>query len=65
MPPEFNLISEPIDDTRQVVAVAGEIDLFTAPELKAALARPSSRGARGSSSTSPTRRSSTPRRSAS
>ena len=37
MPPEFNLISEPIDDTRQVVAVAGEIDLFTAPELKSAL----------------------------
>jgi len=37
MPPEFNLISEPIDDARQVVAVAGEIDLFTAPELKAAL----------------------------
>ena len=37
MPPEFNLTSEPIDDTRQVVAVAGEIDLFTAPELKAAL----------------------------
>jgi anti-sigma B factor antagonist len=37
MPPEFNLTSEPIDDARQVVAVAGEIDLFTAPELKAAL----------------------------
>ena len=37
MPPEFTLTSEPIDDTRQVVAVRGEIDLFTAPELKAAL----------------------------
>ena len=37
MPPEFTLTSDPIDDTRQVVAVAGEIDLFTAPELKAAL----------------------------
>jgi anti-sigma B factor antagonist len=37
MPPEFNLNTESIDDTRQVVAVAGEIDLFTAPELKAAL----------------------------
>ena len=34
MPPEFTLTSDPIDDTRQVVAVAGEIDLFTAPELK-------------------------------
>ncbi len=37
MPPEFTLTSDPLDDTRQVVAVAGEIDLFTAPELKAAL----------------------------
>ena len=37
MPPEFSLTSESIDDQRQVVAVAGEIDLFTAPELKAAL----------------------------
>jgi len=43
MPPEFNLISEPIDDTRQVVAVAGEIDLFTAPELKSAEALESGR----------------------
>ena len=34
MPPEFTLTSDSIDDTRQVVAVAGEIDLFTAPELK-------------------------------
>jgi anti-sigma B factor antagonist len=38
MPPEFTLTSDPIDDTRQVVAVAGEIDLFTAPELKQVLA---------------------------
>ena len=37
MPPEFSLTQEPIDDERYVVAVAGEIDLFTAPELKAAL----------------------------
>jgi anti-sigma B factor antagonist len=37
MPPEFSLTQEPIDDERHVVAVAGEIDLFTAPELKAAL----------------------------
>src|SRR3954454_16764273 len=37
MPPEFSLNSEPIDDMRHVVAVAAEIDLFTAPELKGAL----------------------------
>lgn len=38
MPPEFSLTQEPLDDDRHVVAVAGEIDLFTAPELKATLA---------------------------
>jgi len=38
MPPEFSLTQESIDDERHVVAVAGEIDLFTAPELKQALA---------------------------
>ena len=37
MPPEFALTQEPIDDERHAVAVRGEIDLFTAPELKAAL----------------------------
>jgi anti-sigma B factor antagonist len=37
MPPEFSLTQEPIDDERHVLAVAGEIDLFTAPELKSAL----------------------------
>jgi anti-sigma B factor antagonist len=37
MPPEFSLTQEPLDDDRHVVAVAGEIDLFTAPELKATL----------------------------
>jgi anti-sigma B factor antagonist len=37
MPPEFSLNSEPIDADRHIVAVGGEIDLFTAPELKAAL----------------------------
>jgi anti-sigma B factor antagonist len=36
MPPEFQLTQETAGDA-QVVAVAGEIDLFTAPELKAAL----------------------------
>jgi anti-sigma B factor antagonist len=40
MPPEFSLTSKPIDADGGVVAVAvsGEIDLFTAPELKAAIA---------------------------
>ena len=37
MPPEFSLTTESIDDQRHVVAVSGEIDLFTAPELKATL----------------------------
>jgi anti-sigma B factor antagonist len=37
MPPEFSLSKEPLDSERHVVAVRGEIDLFTAPELKAAL----------------------------
>jgi len=38
MPPEFSLTQEQLDDDRHVVAVAGEIDLFTAPELKQTLA---------------------------
>src|SRR5215210_2940717 len=37
MPPQFALTEEKLDGERQVVAVVGEIDLFTAPELKAAL----------------------------
>ena len=37
MPPQFSLSEESLDDQRHVVAVAGEIDLFTAPELKAML----------------------------
>jgi anti-sigma B factor antagonist len=37
MPPEFSLSQEPLDAERHVVAVRGEIDLFTAPELKSAL----------------------------
>ena len=37
MPPEFSLSQEPLDAERHVVAVSGEIDLFTAPELKSAL----------------------------
>jgi anti-sigma B factor antagonist len=34
MPPEFALTEDSIDAERHVVAVRGEIDLFTAPELK-------------------------------
>ncbi len=34
MPPEFALTEEHLDSARHVVAVRGEIDLFTAPELK-------------------------------
>ena len=34
MPPEFSLTEDALDDERHVVAVRGEIDLFTAPELK-------------------------------
>ncbi len=37
MPPEFQLTQEAAAADKHVIAVAGEIDLFTAPELKAAL----------------------------
>src|SRR3954463_4629973 len=37
MPAEFALTEENLDAERHVVAVRGEIDLFTAPELKAAI----------------------------
>ncbi len=37
MPPDFALVEESLDDLRHVVAVRGEIDLFTAPELKSTL----------------------------
>jgi anti-sigma B factor antagonist len=37
MPPQFSLSETNLDDQRHVVAVTGEIDLFTAPELKAML----------------------------
>ncbi|MDX6706576.1 MAG: anti-sigma factor antagonist [Solirubrobacteraceae bacterium] len=38
MPPDFAVTEHPIDDERHVLAVRGEIDLFTAPELKQVLA---------------------------
>jgi anti-sigma B factor antagonist len=34
MPPDFDLTEETLDGGAHVVAVRGEIDLFTAPELK-------------------------------
>jgi anti-sigma B factor antagonist len=37
MAPEFLLSEESLDADRHVVAVRGEIDLFTAPDLKATL----------------------------
>lgn len=39
MPPEFAVTEHPIDAERHVLAVRGEIDLITAPELKRVLAR--------------------------
>jgi anti-sigma B factor antagonist len=38
MSPEFAISEQPIDGERHVLAVRGEIDLFTAPELKQVLA---------------------------
>jgi anti-sigma B factor antagonist len=38
MSPEFSITEHPIDGERHVLAVRGEIDLFTAPELKQVLA---------------------------
>jgi len=38
MPTDFKLTDEQLDGDRHVVAVAGEIDLFTAPDLKQRLA---------------------------
>ena len=38
MSPDFAITEHPIDGERHVLAVRGEIDLFTAPELKQVLA---------------------------
>ena len=38
MSPEFAISEHPIDEERHVLSVRGEIDLFTAPELKQVLA---------------------------
>lgn len=39
MSPEFAISEHPVDGERHVLAVRGEIDLFTAPELKQVLAQ--------------------------
>jgi anti-sigma B factor antagonist len=31
---EFDLVDEPVDDTTHVVAVRGDVDLYSAPELR-------------------------------
>src|SRR3712207_8345966 len=46
MPAEFALNEEALGEGRQVVAVRGEIDLFTAPELKKTLADAIENGAK-------------------
>ena len=38
MPPELTIAQQPIDSERHLVAVRGDVDLFTAPELKKVLA---------------------------
>ena len=45
MPAEFALSEESLGEGRHVVAVRGEIDLFTAPELKKTLAHAIENGA--------------------
>jgi anti-sigma B factor antagonist len=40
MATEFEIQDRPVDDETQVVAVAGEIDLFTAPEFKERVSAP-------------------------
>jgi anti-sigma B factor antagonist len=46
MPPDFAVTEEPVDPDRHVVAVRGEIDLFTAPELKQVLTEAIEQGKR-------------------
>ncbi len=44
MPAEFALSEEPLGEGRHVVAVRGEIDLFTAPEFKQRVMAPIAAG---------------------
>jgi anti-sigma B factor antagonist len=43
---DFEIEDRPLDDRTHVVAVAGEIDLFTAPEFKQRVAAPIDAGCR-------------------
>jgi anti-sigma B factor antagonist len=43
----FSLSEEELDDHRHVIAVTGEVDLFTAPQLKSALHGAIAAGKRG------------------
>lgn len=47
MPAEFSLRHEPQSDGRHVIAVAGEVDLYTAPDVKATLTEVIEGGATG------------------
>lgn len=47
MPADFTLRHDPQDDGRHVIAVAGEIDLYTAPDLKQLVTQVIEAGARG------------------
>jgi hypothetical protein len=51
MQPEFVLSQEQLGSDGRVIAVRGEVDLFTAPALKDALATRSRRRSTGLSST--------------
>ena len=41
---EFEIVDRKVDDDTHVVAVAGEIDLFTAPEFKQRMSAPIDEG---------------------
>lgn len=47
MPTDFSMRHEQQDDGRHVIAVSGEIDLYTAPDLKALLTQVIEDGASG------------------
>lgn len=44
MAPDFLIVDEPVDADVHIVAVRGEVDLFTAPEFKQRIAAPIDEG---------------------
>jgi hypothetical protein len=60
----FDIKTEQLERRTYVISLAGEVDLYTAPEFKQQLLEVIGKGGKTSSSTSRTRRSSTRRRSA-